>query len=148
MSCVGGVVQFLKLHRSGILFPRKSCRVLGAPKCAISIFRGDERSRGQMRFAVDEKTPAFLPNEHESDMLLSCSPASGVTRDAWDVRGTSPAAPPFHPRPTLSRKSHCTSGGKVRFISLMTDSGGRGTARAEDAQGTLTQSHISPSIRV
>jgi len=34
------------------------------------------------------------------------------------------------------------------FSSITSTGAGRGTARAEDAQGTPTQSHISPSILV
>ena len=50
----------------------------------------------------------------------------------------------------MSLKYEPSSGGGVEGVWLMIygQVGGRGTARAEDAQGTSTRSHISPRILV
>jgi len=53
----------------------------------------------------------------------------------------------FHPSVVFSISSVCTSAGDRLRVGWLNEFG-RGTTRTEDAQGTPTQSHISPSILV
>ena len=75
--------------------------------------------------------------ERESARARARERERGVERESAGLNGTAPA----QQGAALAVEAPLDSG-------LVASTGGRGATRAEDAQGTPTQSHIAPSIRV